>query len=207
MPKQNTVLGLDDLTTYSVYQALQQSGEATFENIVAAAFQTFPDRFALRGYPQWPDSAVIAKSIWRCRTDKHFVVGSVKDGFRLTPRGQDVVSRVQHLLGSKQPRDDARMKQEKRTRAGRLLSALEDSAGYQIFKTTGSMEALTRADLTDMLLSLPDSPASAIKRNLAQFRDAAELYNREDLLGLLNQVERRLLAKSAARLAASPIDA
>lgn len=79
-------ISYDDLITYAVYSLTRSGREATFENIVAESFTLFPVRFSLRGYPQWPESAAVNKSWLRCRTDKGYLVGSVKEGLKLTPK-------------------------------------------------------------------------------------------------------------------------
>ena len=94
-------ISYDDLITYVVYRLTVGSGpdsRTVFEDMVAEAFRLFPKRFSLRGYPEWPDSAVVNRSWLRSRTDKKYIVGSVKDGFRLTQRGLAVAERVEKQL-------------------------------------------------------------------------------------------------------------
>lgn len=45
-------ISLDELVTYSIFILLEESKEATFENIVAKCFELFPEKFSLIGYPQ-----------------------------------------------------------------------------------------------------------------------------------------------------------
>jgi hypothetical protein len=54
-------IALNDLVTYAVYYLTQIGEEITAEDIVAACFLMFPQRFSLRGYNQWPDSTVVNK--------------------------------------------------------------------------------------------------------------------------------------------------
>ena len=61
-------ISYDDLVTYVVYRLTAGNGsQTTFEDIVAEAYRLFPRRFRLRGYPEWPDSAVVNKSWLRSR--------------------------------------------------------------------------------------------------------------------------------------------
>lgn len=192
-------IGYDELVTYAVLNILSSGREATYENIVAEVFTLFPKRFALRGYPQWPDSAVVSKSWWRCRTDKHYLEGSVKAGFRLTPKGLKMANDVAQKLGSVvSTAPNGIVLTEVRTKAGRLLRAVEKSKAFAQFKQTGDLDGLKDYELTDMLLCMPDSEIRVVKHNLEQFNQAAELYSREDIKELLSLVKSRLLASHPA---------
>jgi hypothetical protein len=186
-------IGYDDLITYVVYRLVAEQKETTFENIVAEAFTLFPKRFSLRGYPQWPDSAVINKSWLRCRTDKKLIVGSVKDGFKLTQRGLEVAEKVASQLKSEtNTLTSLRLKSELRTRAGRLLRAIEQNPSYKQFTSTGSIEQISKNDIADVLLTLPDTPVKRLRSNLEQFKDAARLYQRDDILKFLEKLAAKL---------------
>jgi len=64
-------IALNDLVTYAVYFLSQGGGEINAEDIVAACFKLFPERFQLRGYSEWPDLTVVNKRWLDCR-DKGF---------------------------------------------------------------------------------------------------------------------------------------
>ena len=192
-------ISYDDLVTYVVYRLTSGSGpdaQTTFEDIVAEAFKLFPKRFSLRGYPEWPDSAVVNKSWLRSRTDKRYIVGSVKDGFKLTQRGLEVAERVESQLGQKPTGRSRAVKSELRTRSGRLLRSIEHSPQFQEFKSVGNLANMTEYDLADVLLAMPDAPSARLLSNLEQFRDAARLYERDDVQDFLSALE----AQFATRL-------
>ena len=186
-------ISYDDLVTYVVYRLTAGNGsQTTFEDIVAEAFRLFPKRFSLRGHPEWPDSAVVNKSWLRSRTDKKYIVGSVKDGFRLTQRGLEVAERVEQHLGETPTEGGRNLRSELRTRSGRLLRSIERSRPFLHFAKTGQLEALTKGDVADVLLALPDTPASRLIVNLEQFRDAARMYDRVDVQEFLDALQDRI---------------
>ena len=186
-------IGYDDLVTYCVLVLSSSKKKATFEDIVAQAFTLFPKRFALRGYPEWPDSAVVNKSWLRCRTDKHYIEGSVKDGFQLTPKGIKIAETVAQKLDEPTMIGAAtHVLTETRTRAGRMVRAIEQSAAGQHFLVRGDITDLGDHLLTDMLRCMPDSKQSVIKQNIEQFSQAAAFYERPDILELLALVTKRL---------------
>ncbi len=189
-------ISYDDLVTYAVYRLTAGNGsQTTFEDIVAEAFKLFPKRFSLRGYPEWPDSAVVNKSWLRSRTDKKYIVGSVKDGFRLTQRGLDVAERVERQLGQSSPEGGRSLKSELRTRSGRLLRSMERSQSFLDFRKSGRLDNMTEDDLADVLLAMPDTPSSRLVGNLEQFRDAAILYDRSDMQEFLDAIQGRFSAR------------
>ena len=187
-------IGYDELVNYSIFRLVASERATSFENIVAEAYGLFPERFSLRGYPQWPDSAVVNKSWLRCRTDKKYIVGSVKDGFKLTQRGLQTAEKTEKQLngGSGATNGAAlKLRSELRTRSGRLLRSLEQTPTFNRFASVGDVQGMDEYDLADMLLALPDSPAAKLRSNLEQFRDAARLYERDDILEFLDVVEHR----------------
>src|SRR5207247_5386767 len=97
-----TRVALNDLVTYAVYHLSQSKNEITAEDIVAACFLLFPNRFALNGYPHWPDSTVVNKRWVDCR-DKGFITGSTARGFTLTPKGLELAEKAGKTLTGKHP--------------------------------------------------------------------------------------------------------
>ena len=193
-------ISYDDLVTYVVYLLTAGNGsQTTFEDIVAKAFHLFPKRFSLRGYPDWPDSAVVNKSWLRSRTDKKYIVGSVKDGFRLTQRGLQVAERIEGQLEREPAIGGQSIRSELRTRSGRLLKSIESSSAFLDFRRTSLVDHMTEDDLSDVLLTLPDTPPSRLSSNLEQFRAAADLYDRDDVQDFLNAVEKQFPAKLRVR--------
>ena len=191
-------ISYDDLITYVVYRLTAADGpnsQTVFEDMVAEAFRLFPKRFSLRGYPEWPDSAAVNKSWLRSRTDKKYLVGSVKDGFRLTQRGLEVAERVEKQLAQPPAQGGKRLSAELRTRSGRLLHSIEHSAPFINFRDSGTLEDMTEHDLEDVLLALPDAPSSRLASNLAQFMDAAQLYDRSDVAEFLDALGQRFSSR------------
>ncbi|HXE74742.1 MAG TPA: hypothetical protein VNN18_03760 [Candidatus Xenobia bacterium] len=185
-------IGYDELLMYCALRLAEETAEITFERMVATAFEFFPERFSLRGYPHWPDSALVNKSWLRCRTDKGYLVGSVKDGFKLTPKGQAVGERIRDVLSGRRRQFGGRtIPAERRTREGRFLRSIEDSSAYKHYKSEGNLESVTDFDFCDMLLCTLDVPAKTLKGNLETFRQAAQIYARNDILEFLKACEER----------------
>ncbi len=192
-PKIYTGIALNDLVTYAVYFLSQSGKEIIEEDIVASCFLMFPKRFELRGYPQWPDSNVVAKRWIDCR-GKGYITGSTKDGFSLTPKGLKLAEKVGKILGGQRSPvsrlGEGKVRTEKRTRAGRFVRALEESTAYKLFEQDGENAVISEFDFRGMLLCTMESSPSTLRNNLEQFKQHVALYNRNDLLNFLELCEK-----------------
>src|SRR2546428_11317269 len=71
-----------------------------YEDIVVKAFQMFPQDFALRGYPQYPDSSDIHKPLYGPLKRAGYVLAGNKQ-FRLTQKG---LERATELVSANEKR-------------------------------------------------------------------------------------------------------
>lgn len=191
-PTRYQKIGYDELVTYAIYHLEQDSREATFENIVAECFQLFPARFHLQGYPQWPDSSRVNKSWLRCRTDKGYVVGRVKEGFRLTPRGVQAANDVEaQLYRGRVQKPHVRRLAKTGTKEGSLISEIERSTAFRAYVEAGNVDGVSEFDFRDALVCTMDTQAAVLNGNIHQFEDAANAYGRDDVLEFLGSCRKR----------------
>src|SRR5947207_12305284 len=59
----------------------------SYEDIVVSAFEHFPTEFAMRGYPQYPDSSDVHVPLYKELKSAGYVVGAPNKRFRLTAAG------------------------------------------------------------------------------------------------------------------------
>ena len=189
---QYTRIALNDLVTFAVYFLSQSGDEITAEDIVAACFLLFPKRFELRGYPQWPDSTVVNKRWIDCR-NKDLITGSTAEGFKLTPKGLKIADRVGETLrvqGLPTRRNNKnKVRAETRTRAGKFVRELEESAAYKQYLAGGEGANIGEFDFRSMLLGTLDTLPCTLRSNLEQFKQHVMLYERYDLLKFLESCE------------------
>jgi len=193
-PEVYTPIALNDLVTYSVYFLSQKGAEISAEDIVAACFKLFPERFQLRGYPEWPDSTVVNKRWVDCR-DKGLIQGSTATGFSLTPKGLGLAEKVTAiLLGTRRSFQNPKTNKvggEMRTRAGRFVKSLESSAAFKIYSAKGESVDISEFDFRNMLLCTMESSANTLRSNLDQFKQHALLYKRDDLMHFLEFCQKK----------------
>ena len=100
-----------------------------YEDIVVKAFQLFPEEFALRGYPKFPDSSDVHKPLYGALKRKGMVRAANKT-FSLTQRGVETACRLTDTAGQTraQARSADRMTRDVRLEVERMLA----SAAYKL---------------------------------------------------------------------------
>lgn len=100
-----------------------------YEDIVVKAFQLFPDEFALRGYPQFPDSSDIHKPLYGT-LKRSGMVRAANKTFTLTQRGVETARRLVGQAGQtlEQARSAERMTRDVSLEIERMLA----SAAYKL---------------------------------------------------------------------------
>lgn len=184
-------LSQDDLVTVSLYFILESGDTPTFERLVAESFERFPQRFALSGYPQWPNAAIINKSWLRCRTDKKLITGNVAGGFNLTPRGKLLVEKTLLKLNAPAPDGFQLKKGDKQTMSGRVVERIERSIAYEKFQKTKSFDDVTEYEASDVFYATMESTPETLLKNYEVMLQHLQNYNREDLIEFVRKIKEK----------------
>jgi len=113
-----------------------------YEDIVVEAFKMFPDEFALRGHPEYPDSSDIHKPLYGPLKRGGYVLAAHKT-FRLTPRGVELAEQLVTRAGSRlgETRTGDRMPRDLEAEVERMLG----SAAARLF-SEGRREQILDTD-------------------------------------------------------------
>lgn len=190
-------LTLGELTVFAIHHLEKHAAEFTAEDVAAACFEMFPGRFALRGYPHWPDSAVVGRRWAELRAK-----GWLSRSFKLTARGARRAAQVEKMLG-RPIRQRSRVSERPLTRDSRYVKAVESSDAYRHFKRQKSRARINEFDFRSMLLCTMESSPAALARNLETFKGQALAEGRKDLAAFLDFCEARfshLLAEAPHRI-------
>ena len=104
-------LSLSDLVVFALSYLEEKEIDASTEEIVSICFRLFPQKFAMKNYPRWPDSALVIRRLNDDREKKN-IKGNPADGFALTFKGKQVAKRVAKLLGIKKKGASKKKKQK-----------------------------------------------------------------------------------------------
>lgn len=184
-------LALDDLVVFCVREIIRNGEECTFERLVYECFTRFPTAFSLIRYPQWPDSARINKCWLRCRTDKGWIVGSVKEGFRLTAAGERIADKVARQLGGQGavPRL-AEPGTTSRERYEAMLARIRRSQPFARYLASPGTFAASEMELRQALGVTLETPLRVVRQNLHAYRSAAAAYSADEVLEFLAECEK-----------------
>lgn len=168
----------------------REGKQRSFENLVAEAFLSFPLRFQLEGYPEWPNAHVIGKSWVRCRTDKKWIAGSAANGFTLTPLGLKVANEVLKKLSVKPANSEAPRLGSRQSIPSRVVLRMEQSSAWQK-NTQEGLNAVTEYDFCDLLYSTLESTPEVVEKNFDVVRQEVDAYGRKDLVQFLDRLREK----------------
>jgi hypothetical protein len=167
---------IDELVVYCVYRILRRGEECTFERLVAECFTLYPREFCLRGYEHWPDSARVNKAWLRCRTDRGWMTGSVKDGFRLTSEGEKVALKIESDLGAGSYTEMSRPTRASRAASARaegLVATIRQTSAFVRYKRESSAFKITEMELRSLLGATMETPPRVLRETINAYRNAA----------------------------------
>lgn len=198
-PAVYTKINLNDLVVYAVHALHKPGTEVAAEDIVRACFVLFPERFALRKYPHWPDSAVVSRRWSDCKS-KGYLKGDTVKGFLLTARGIKRAEKLEKSLGKAKrilaPAPKPRVERavppaqtihpELKARAKKYIRSIETSDAFKHFKKG---LPINEFDFRSLLLTTMESPPATLARNIAQFKEYVTIHERSDLYSFLEFTE------------------
>jgi len=187
-PRQYQSIDLDRLVIYAVGTIALQNVDLSYENIIVAAYKIFPDKFALLGFPDFPDSQRVFKSIWRAATDKRrlWLGGKVRQGFKLTEKGMEVFNETKAMISS--PTYAKPQRTTRQLRKKQLLIEVLKSPIYSKYRGT-QFEFITESELCFMLQGTLDSSRELLHNNLLLLITYAEELNMMDLVEFLSWID------------------
>jgi hypothetical protein len=189
---------LNRLVSFTIHWLQEQRIVTTFENIVVAAYRMFPEKFALEGYPEYPDAARANRALLQLGPKyRNWARGSVQKGFVLTASGLIEVDRVKDALLSAKPLEQLKPKQRTAPRTLNLseeLLGIERSALYAKW-SKGALSEGTTLDLLEMLSAYAYTPPRALRDRLAVLENTAKQLGRRDLLEFLESVHKKFTSE------------
>lgn len=196
-----SALSQDHLVVLALWFLLHEGKQTSFENLVAESFTSFPTRFQLEGYPDWPNAHVVGKSWVRCRTDKKWLTGSASEGFALTPLGEKIALGVLgHLGKASLSRSQHSRKGSRQTISSRVVLHLENSAAFQKYKSD-SLGSISEYEFSEILYCTLESTPETFEKNFSVVRQEVETYGRHDLIEFLDALRNKFSSKFVGKRA------
>lgn len=178
-------LPLTSLAAYSVFWLSEWGIPCTMENLAVLNFKFFPAKFAMVGWPQFPDVSRTNRSVLQMRPKYRNLATSITEkGIFLNPNGlaeaQSLITRLgtpQFADGSSSPHP-ATIQSERGSAKARtmhpedLVSAVRSSHLFRLFQQDRWSEA-EAIDLINFLGVYDHTPAKEKRRRLSEYKEAA----------------------------------
>jgi len=189
-PKRYEGIGLDHLVLYAIDKVSESGQQVSYENIVAAAFRLFPEKFSLIGYNEWPDGKRVHDAIFHCTyKSKQWLSGKKKHGYMFTSRGLLELENAKAWLQTPGSIDK---QVASRTRRAEKLATHVESANAHIKYQKGDMEGVTKSDICALLQVTLDTPEEILMNNLRTLEESMKGLGRQDLLEFLSWLDKRI---------------
>jgi hypothetical protein len=161
------------------------------ENLTAASFLMFPLKFALVGFPEYPDAERVNRSLLQLGPKyRNWATGNKHIGYKLTDKGISVVEEAKRLMKNPEPLTKRRSTPERTRDPEKEIREIEESKLFQEFKAGISpTNELDRFAIWELLRAFPSSPRRTLISRMKQMKESAKLGEREDILDFLKVVE------------------
>lgn len=193
-------LSLAALTAYSLYWLSQWGLQTTIENVAVLNFKLFPSKFAMVGWPQFPDINRTNRSVLQMRPKYRNLATSITDkGILLNERGIDEAEALLVRLGSPKFQDGSTPPLQfpiSRSRGtGRpstihpedQVAHVKQSKLFQMYEA-GQWENTEPIDLVNFLGVYDHTPSEEKRRRMHQFQLAAKQTGDEAVQKFLDLV-------------------
>lgn len=173
-PAQYGKIDLNRLTVYTV-SCLEKLGIApTIENIAVANYRMFPTRFAMVGFPEFPDLSRVNRALLQLRPKyRNWATGNTRSGWALTSPGAMEARSVARKLGVAGERNIAVQDEaeshgaSKRTIDSQAIRArIRSTAAF--VKARNDWSSVTGLDILDLLEVYAHTPPKVMRQKLEE---------------------------------------
>ena len=193
---------LTSLVAYCMYWLKRWDIRQSIEAIAVCAWRLFPLKFAMIGFPDFPDAFRVNRSLLQGQPKyRNFLTGSAKDGFSLNARGVELAEQLGETIGppswtgddnnattapTPQPRPDAKI-------TGRSIEPAAELLTIRASKLFGKWKSgiLAQRDLIhlhSMLGVFDHTPAKVRTRKYRALLSSATILGDSEILEFLHDV-------------------
>lgn len=195
------------LTTYSIHWLTVWEIPSTYENISVLNARLFPSKFALAGFPEFPDAMCTNREILHLRPKgRGFATSDPRKGVFLTEKGRAAAAMVLKAIGTPSfdgkvlPPEPARidLRPTPKSRAKTYNPALELEAlrSRLLFRRfrEGHLDETEVVHLLGLLGVYDHTPPAEVRREFKRLRDVASGLQDQEFMEFLDAVENKFRA-------------
>lgn len=155
-----SAISLDPLLIYVMGEMEKKNIRLSEPNIAVAAWKIFPkDKFALFGYPEYPDSNRAHTGIWHLiHVKKRWIIGTGNE-YVITEKGRKLIDDTEMLLDNN---TNKRKSYSKTRRQNKLITEIQKTTAFMKYEKG---EEITKFDLLDLLQCTLDSSEGVLREN------------------------------------------
>lgn len=182
-------IDLDHLAVFAVAKLHEMGVDLSFENAVVACFRLFPEKFALSGYPAYPDSDRIRNCLNRCtRPSKRWLGGKALHGFEFSEATSTITKETEAYLTGRRAKQNKATSQTRRKES--LVAELKNSPAFRKYKE-GRADEVTDADMCFALQGTLDTARDVLRNNLRTLQLYCQEIQGHDAVEFLTWLENR----------------
>lgn len=204
---------LTALTMYSLYWLHEWELRRTIEAVAVLNWRLFPDKFAMVGWPQYPDAFRTNRSLLQGQPKyRNWLTGAASKGFSLNDRGIQValdlidklgapVTNEGEALGHVATTNDFSSRTTARARSIEPKRELDRARSSRLFEKWGSgvMGDRDVIHVHSLLGIFEHTPAKMRERKMKDLERCAKDFNDEEMINFLVDVRRHFPVVFLAR--------
>jgi len=180
------------LAVYAIKTLQLKRIPVTQEAVTVALFLSFPEKFSLIGFEQFPDAERVHRTLLQLGPKwRNWATGNTHTGYSLNENGERVFIQVdQALRNPSRLARGLRLKTPKRPRTRDLNREVKEIEETALFKEylDGKRENFTEFAIWELLKSYPYAPKEALRDRFETMLECARLADRKDIIEFLKWV-------------------
>jgi len=168
-----------DLLVYVVSRMQEHDVKLTFEQIVVAAYQFFPEAFSLVGFKQYPDASRVGRTLLQCRPKyRGLIRGSASSQFVITELGRERAAEVGQRIASGNSAAKPLRRGAPRAILDRIEQEIRDSSAFASWRDG---ETISEYDFYHFLHLLPGASNQSVYENFQAMADVIKGSKQSDV--------------------------
>jgi hypothetical protein len=202
-----SALDLNRLTVFTIALLREKNFATSIENIAVANFRMFPKRFAMIGFPNFPDVSRVNRALLQLRPKyRNWATGNARLGWTLTGPGEAEATAVRsRLSGAQDGSPNTPLPPERKSEdiARRTVDSTRDvqriRASSLFAKSQAGWVGVSSLEVFDVLDAYTHTPATVLKKRLRELRQAAVDADDRDVIDFLDDTADRFSLLFAKR--------
>lgn len=183
------------LTSYSLYLLEEWMLPTTIEAVSVINFKLFPSKFAMVGFPEYPDALRTNRSLLQLGPKyRNYLTGSAKNGYYLNEKGYEEATSLKKRLGLpeiegkfnkiKERKELPKVERGQKDRTIHpedVMSRVRNSTLYRLY-SEGRFEEAPIIHLLGLLRLYENAPAKEKKKRIKEIEELAKQVGDKEVL-------------------------